>query len=98
MRRITGYTEEEITGRSCQNHILDHIDREGREWCFFGCPLYAIIVDGHQRKDQVFLCHKDGHRFSAFNNAYGHDLDDKILIKVGKSISKNIRKTDLFGR
>jgi len=59
---ITGYRAEEIIGQYCQSNILNHIDSDGRALCMLGCPLFATIIDGRQRADQVFLQHKEGHR------------------------------------
>lgn len=67
---ITGYNEEEIVGKCCQNNILNHIDKEGRALCITGCPLYATIIDGKQRKDEVFLRHKEGHRIPIMVNIF----------------------------
>ncbi len=179
---ITGYSEEEIVGTQCQDSMLHHIDGEGRPLCSIGCPLFATIIDGKQRKENVYVRHKKGYRipilvnifpiekggeivgaieiftqnsptvyeddlieqlagfamhdnltglpnrrylesfldyklgeykrfgrsfavmfadiddFSRFNNEYGHDIGDRVLINVGESISHNIRKNDLVGR
>ena len=179
---ITGYKREEIVGKRCQNNLLNHIDREGRPLCSVGCPLHATTLDGKQRRDEVFLRHKEGHRlpivvnifpikeddqivgaveiftqsspivyednlieklsnmamndqltglsnrrkmesyldyrlrelkrfqrkfcvifldidnFSGFNNKYGHETGDSVLINVSKSIGRSIRTSDLFGR
>jgi len=59
---ISGYKAEEIIGKCCQSNILDHIDCDGRSLCDSGCPLFATILDGRQRRDEVFLRHKDGYR------------------------------------
>lgn len=179
---ITGYTSGEIVGQLCQSNLLNHMDREGRPLCLLGCQLYATIVDGHQRKAEVFLRHRDGHRipilvnifpltdengivgaieiftpsssivyeddlieklsdmamsdhltglanrrkiesyleyrfhemkrfqnkfcvvfldidnFHSFNNTYGHEAGDNILKSISKSIRRNVRNTDMFGR
>lgn len=59
---ITGYSAAEILGRSCNDNLLNHIDEQGRPLCLVGCPLFATILDGQQRKATVFLRHKAGHR------------------------------------
>lgn len=60
--RITGYTAEEIVGRTCQLSNLNHIDEDGRPLCQVGCPLFATIIDSKQRNERVFVRHKDGYR------------------------------------
>lgn len=179
---ITGYAAAEIVGRRCEDNLLSHIDGEGRPLCIVGCPLYASMIDGNQRKENVFLRHKEGHRipilvnifpmrengeivgaieiftpnspvvyqddlveqlsdmamkdrltglpnrrylesfleyqlneqrrfhkafavmfmdidnFSDFNNLHGHDAGDTVLKNIGASISRSLRKVDMFGR
>jgi diguanylate cyclase (GGDEF)-like protein/PAS domain S-box-containing protein len=59
---ITGFSPEEITGRSCYNNILNHVDEEGNSLCLGGCPLHKTILDGQDREAVVYLHHKNGHR------------------------------------
>lgn len=59
---ITGYTSEEIIGKPCAETKLSHIDEHGRPLCIVGCPLFATIIDGVQRIENVFVRHKEGHR------------------------------------
>lgn len=179
---ITGYRSDEIVGKQCQDSQLNHIDDEGRPLCILGCPLFATIIDGKQRMDNVFVRHKKGHRipiqvnvvpvhedgeiigaievftqnspkvyeddlveqlsgiamhdpltglpnrrylesfleyklqeydrfqrqfavmfsdidnFSDFNNEYGHEAGDAVLVNVATSLKKSVRSTDLVGR
>ena len=60
--QITGYTQEEIVGRSCQETHLNHIDQEGRPLCTTSCPLYKTLADGKIREHQVLAQHKEGYR------------------------------------
>lgn len=179
---ITGYSAKEIVGKHCQSNLLNHISKEGTPLCLVGCPLFASINDGKQRKEEVFLRHKNGHRipirtnifpimergitigaveiftvaspkvyeddliatlteaamkdnltklpnrkylssfmeyqivalqrfgtnfcvvfgdidhFSVFNNTYGHEVGDKVLIAVADSIRYTLRSSDMWGR
>lgn len=179
---LTGYSAEEIVGRQCQNSQLNHIDANGRPLCTLGCPLFATMIDGEQRKEMVYVRHKKGHRipilvnifpvwedgkitgaievftqnspivyedhlvehltgiamhdaltklpnrrylesfldykiseykrfdklfavlfadidgFGKFNNDYGHDTGDLVLIAIAESLMRNVRKDDLVGR
>ena len=76
---ITGYKAEEIVGKCCQDNFLNHIDSDGRPLCLLGCPLFATIIDGRQRKDTVFLQHKEGHRIPVFVNIFPIEEDSKIV-------------------
>ncbi len=60
--RISGYSAEEVIGRSCADSILTHIDGEGNYLCQAGCPLEATIADGELRETTVYMHHKMGHR------------------------------------
>jgi diguanylate cyclase (GGDEF)-like protein/PAS domain S-box-containing protein len=60
--RISGYTAEEVVGRSCSDNILMHVDGDGNNLCQGMCPLAKTIADGGARQAEVFLHHKDGHR------------------------------------
>ncbi len=60
--RISGFTADEVVGKSCSDNILTHVDSEGNELCTGICPLAATIGDGKLREAEVYLHHKDGHR------------------------------------
>lgn len=36
--------------------------------------------------------------FSAFNNTYGHDMGDSVLINIAESLRRSMRKSDFVGR
>jgi len=58
--RLSGYSAQELIGRSCQDDILCHVDYEGKRLCQDGCPLSASIEDGSWHEANVFLRHKQG--------------------------------------
>jgi diguanylate cyclase (GGDEF)-like protein/PAS domain S-box-containing protein len=60
--RITGYSVEEVLGRSCGEGILRHVNDRGRQLCLHGCPLIAVMTDGKPREANIYLHHKDGQR------------------------------------
>ena len=59
---ISGYQAEEVLGRPCSDNILTHVDKEGNNLCEGMCPLALTIADGKDRRADIFLHHKDGHR------------------------------------
>ena len=60
--QITGFTAEEMVGRFCYDNLLNHVDEQGNQLCFGGCPLHETLQDGKPRSAQVYLHHKNGHR------------------------------------
>lgn len=59
---ITGFQADEVVGTYCFNNILNHVDGEGNQLCFDGCPLQATLLDQQDRSARVYLHHKKGHR------------------------------------
>ena len=76
---ITGYAAEEIVGKQCQNSKLNHIDGEGRPLCIVGCPLFSTIIDGEQRRANVYVRHKDGYRVPIIVNIFPINNGTDIL-------------------
>lgn len=60
--RISGYSEQEILGKSCSDNFLRHVDDCGTQLCIEGCPLRATMSDGMAREANVYMHHKFGHR------------------------------------
>jgi diguanylate cyclase (GGDEF)-like protein/PAS domain S-box-containing protein len=60
--RISGFSAEEVVGKHCHDNILNHVDSDGRQLCFTGCPLGATIEDGERREGEIYMHHKAGHR------------------------------------
>ena len=77
--KITGYAKDEIIGKSCPESHLNHIDEEGKPLCQVGCPLFATNIDGKQRRERVFVRHKDGHRLPIRVNIFPIRKEDEII-------------------
>jgi diguanylate cyclase (GGDEF)-like protein/PAS domain S-box-containing protein len=60
--RISGFSADEVVGRSCADNILNHVDSEGRHLCTGMCPLAATMLDGRFRQTEVFMHRRHGHR------------------------------------
>jgi len=60
--QISGYSADNVIGKSCRDNILVHVDENGKSLCSSMCPLAFTMEDGKPRQAQVFLHHKDGHR------------------------------------
>ena len=60
--RISGYSAQEVLGKSCSENILTHVDAEGNSLCIEKCPLAESIADGNRREAEIYMHHKDGHR------------------------------------
>jgi diguanylate cyclase (GGDEF)-like protein/PAS domain S-box-containing protein len=59
---LSGYSSNEVVGKSCMDNMLMHVDSEGHELCKNGCPLSKTLQDGETREAEIFLHHKNGHR------------------------------------
>ena len=78
--RITGFSAEEVIGRRCKDHLLNHCDEHGTVLCNELCPLLGTIRDGQRRESHVYLHHKDGHRKPVRVCAAPiHDKDGNII-------------------
>ena len=60
--QISGFTANEVVGKSCSDNILTHVNSEGNSLCTGMCPLAATIADEKPREAEVYMHHKDGHR------------------------------------
>lgn len=78
--QMTGFSAEEVVGKSCSDNILTHVDSEGRNLCHGLCPLGQSIKDGKPREVEVYMHHKYGHRIpvSVRTSALRDDLDNII--------------------
>ncbi len=77
--RITGYSKEEMIGRTCFDSQLDHIDKKGRPLCNLLCPLVGTIFDGRERHEQVFVRNKNGHRLPIIVNTFPLELNGETI-------------------
>lgn len=60
--KITGYTKEEVLGKSCADNVLRHIDENGLELCLDHCPLIDAVKQGETKEKNIYVHHKNGHR------------------------------------
>ena len=63
--RITGWPASEVTGKSCFDDILAHVDKDGHALCGHEyCPLHRSIVTGQASTESVlvFARHRSGGR------------------------------------
>lgn len=60
--QLTGFSADEVMGRSCQDNVLIHVDDEGTPLCLTHCPLADSIQSGSSHESHVYMHHKKGHR------------------------------------
>ena len=75
---------DQLTGIPNRRRVESFLDLRLREMARYQSKLCVIFLDIDN--------------FSNFNNTYGHDVGDAVLISVSQSIKRMIRSTDLFGR
>ena len=60
--KISGFSTDEVVGRSCSDKILTHVDSEGNSLCHYMCPLAESMADAILVEVEMYMHHKDGHR------------------------------------
>jgi diguanylate cyclase (GGDEF)-like protein/PAS domain S-box-containing protein len=80
--RITGYKAEEITGKSCSDGFLMHINEEGKNLCNDCnlCPVAIVINSGEVYDGELYIKHKDGHRILVHTKVFPVRNDGKEII------------------
>lgn len=89
--RISGFSAEEVIGKSCRNSILTHIDCDGNQLCKQGCPLQETMKDRKLHEDTVYMHHKDGHRIPIYvRTSPLTDKNNKVVggIEIFTDVSK----------
>lgn len=96
---ITGFKEEDVIGNFCYNNILNHVNGEGCELCWNGCPLQQTNEDGITREISVFLHHKEGHRIPVSVRSVAIYDGDEIIgsIEVFKDETENRKILENLG-
>ena len=88
--KITGFSSEEVVGKSCKDNILQHIDHYGNNLCLNDCPVVEVVKTGKPVKKRVYLHHKIGYRL--FVECYFAPIKDgnKIIavIEVFKEVDE----------
>ncbi|GEB80894.1 diguanylate cyclase [Desulfovibrio desulfuricans] len=59
---LTGFSKKQTINKKCCEHLLNHVDANGKKFCIDGCPILKSINSGEQIRRSLFLHHKDGHR------------------------------------
>jgi len=100
--QISGFSSEEVIGRSCADNILTHVDSDGNNLCTGLCPLAATISDKQPRETEIYMHHKDGHRIpvsvrvSALTNAKGDVLGGvELFTDISNQSANQLRIKEL---
>jgi len=96
--RLTGYSQEDVLGRSCKDNILMHVDETGRLLCLTGCPLAQAMEECRPCEQEVYLRTKEGHRLPVLVKASpitGPAGEVKGAVEI---FSSNSAKTQILER
>ncbi|OHE25242.1 MAG: hypothetical protein A2Y45_01585 [Tenericutes bacterium GWC2_34_14] len=77
--RISGFSQGETEGFFCYDNILNHVDEQGLNLCFVGCPLTEAMKENHITDHMVYLHHKEGHRVKVHVRAIPVIEDSKVV-------------------
>lgn len=75
----------------------DHLTKTMNRRNFFihAQNLFSISKRNHRELTVIMI---DIDNFKTFNDKYGHDTGDKVLVEFAKVIKRNIKTQDIFGR
>jgi len=65
---MTGYTPEQVIGKSCRDDILNHIDENGVLLCRSACPILRAFQSGNNTSAKVYPKTSGGRRFPVETN------------------------------
>jgi diguanylate cyclase (GGDEF)-like protein/PAS domain S-box-containing protein len=65
---------------------------------FLQGEINVKLAEMKQTKSQYGILFMDIDNFSKFNNTYGHEVGDMVLIELARTIEKTMQKTDSFCR
>ena len=91
--KISGYKSPEVIGKRCVNGILMHVNRDGKNVCAGECPAAAVMDDGHEHKEELYLHHKDGYRVPVVTRIIPvSDRGGKVIdaVEIFREISSQI--------
>ncbi|MDD2544288.1 MAG: adenylate/guanylate cyclase domain-containing protein [Candidatus Cloacimonadaceae bacterium] len=77
---LTGYSAEEVIGKSCRDDILNHIDENGVLLCRGACPLLIAMRNRGKAGAKVYPKHKCGRRFPVETHVSTLLEDDGSLV------------------
>lgn len=83
-RLVAMATTDDLTGIHNRRSFYELSEREFAGYKRFKNRLSIIVID---------LDH-----FKSFNDNYGHNMGDKVLIEFAETVKKQIREVDIFGR
>jgi diguanylate cyclase (GGDEF)-like protein len=73
-----------LTGLNIRRHFFELAQIEWQKTLLTGKPISVLMID---------IDH-----FKRFNDTYGHDIGDKVLVRVAETIYKTVRDKDIVGR
>ncbi|MGB7847789.1 MAG: sensor domain-containing diguanylate cyclase [Candidatus Acidiferrum sp.] len=77
--------------------FLDHVTQLPNRR-FVEMSLQTALSEYHVHKEPFGVLVIDIDRFKTINDRYGHDVGDRALLEVGKTLKGTLRPTDIVGR
>lgn len=85
--------QEDVVYMAHHDQLTDLANRT-----LFHIRLEHAIKTAERRNELVALLYMDLDHFKPINDALGHDVGDKLLIEVAKSLKESVREVDTVGR
>ena len=92
--KLTGYSAKEVVGTKCSDNILVHVDDSGCQLCKEECPASYAMASGVPQSQDVFFCHKRGHRVPVSVRASSLLDDQGRVVGVVEVFSDNSQKKE----
>jgi len=93
----------DITEIKNHQHELEHIAHHDP---LTGLPNRSLLADrlqhalsqSHRRAEQLIVCYIDLDGFKTINDRHGHDIGDRLLMRVADSMKRALREGDTLAR
>ena len=81
---LTGFTAEEVVGRTCADAGIISVTDDGRYLCGERCPMRETFAEGTRREFSSFFRHREGHLLPVVARVFPFNSETGEIERVGK--------------